>query len=241
MTLTQTQGILSDRMRCAPILQAMTDEQYDHFMVVGESIRMRDRKTECFRFIINDAKDIPELVCDIADLLHRFIVVDSDSEENWRMIFPEAEYKQFKMSVNMRKIPRSVLNKQLPDEIQIVPMDESWDELVIEMSACDEFPAESLKRQLRENLSLGLIWQGKRVGFHSKHLNGEMGPLWVSPEVRGKGFGMLLIQEYQQEHLKESKIAFALMDIDNHVSIKVTENLGIPIYKKNILQVTTRM
>ena len=233
-------GIFEDKVRCAPILQAIAGGQYDYFLIAGSSARVRDTKTGYFRFVINDDKDIKALTEDIRGLLHRFIVVDSSSEESWRALFPHAEYNYFRMSVVTNDLLPSLPASRWPRDVQIVPMDESWAELVIASCACEEFPADSIRSQIKENLSLGLMWKGKQSGFYSKHLNGEMGPFWVAPELRLRGFGTLLKQEYLRKYLVDNAIGFGLITVENEAIIKTNESLGIRLLEKNILHLTVR-
>jgi len=227
-------------VRYAPILKAIADEHYDQLVVWGLSAGVHDTKTGYHRFVINDESDIPILADKITGSVRRFIAVDADYEDCWREIFPDAVYTRYRLAVGYADVLRSFPDTPVPDDIQIVRMDESWDDLVTGLFADDEFPADSLKRQLRENLSLGLMWQGKRAGFHSMHLNGEMGPLWIAPEARGRTYGSLLIREYMRMFLKENSISFALVDKENEPALKIINNLGIRLLDKDVLHVTLK-
>ena len=237
---SSVEDILKETLRCAPILQALADGKYDSLMHVGSSLRVRDKKSGYFRFVINHAEDIRVLTKGISGFLHRLIVVDADYEDSWRTILPDAEYKHYKMSVVTTDTLLSLPQTKWPKDVCIVPMDRSWEELVISLCADDEFTAESLRNQIKENLSLGLVWEGKRAGFYSKHLNGEMGPFWITPGAHRRGFGTILKQEYLREFLKDNAIGFGLIDPDNAAIIKINESMGIQVLDKEILHITVR-
>ena len=233
-------SILSDTVRCAPVISAALSGQNDYFLQARESVRVRETKCGYFHFVINRPEDIETLTVDIRSFLRRFIAIDAEYEGAWRELFPEAEYRRFRLHVITRHMLSPRMDRSLPEDMQIVPMDNSWDELVVKLCADEEFTAEHLSEQLRCNLSRGLLWRGERAGFISTHLNGEIGPMWILPECRYRKFGAILLWEYLSEFFKTNKIVFGLSAPENHASAKMMENLGFQVLEKDILHITKR-
>jgi len=170
--------------------------------------------------------------------LNQIIAIDAEYEEIWRELFPQAKYKYFRLNVITRQMLRPYPDRLLPEDAKIVPMDRSWDALVIDLCEDMEFTADMLRRQLRQNLSLGLLWRGERVGFISTHLNGELGPLWISPLCRGRNLGTMLMREYLYEYFEKNPIVFGLSAPENHASARIMENLGFQELGNNVLLIT---
>jgi GNAT superfamily N-acetyltransferase len=129
---------------------------------------------------------------------------------------------------------------KLPEEMQTVHIDESWEPLILELCEDEEFSADNLRCQLRENLSLGLIHRGEMVGFMSTHLNGEAGPLWVAPEYRSENLGTAFLRDYLCEFFKSNTVAFGLSAPENHASARTMEKLGFKVWDKYVLLITNR-
>ena len=231
-------SVFSDDIRYAPVMSAVVSGQNDYFMQSGASVRVRDKKNGYFRFVINSAEDIEKLTEGLDDILHRIIAIDAGYEAVWRELFPEAVYKQFRLTVVTRQKLRPHKGRSLPNDMRIVTMDKSWDEFVIKLCEDEEFTADMLRSQLRNNLSLGLLWRGERAGFISTHLNGELGPLWISPIFRGRGLGTTLMREYLKIYFEKNPIVFGLSAPENRASAKIMKSLGFQELDKNILHIT---
>ena len=239
MPLQDLKNIISDTVRCAPVLSALSCDQYDYFMTAGPSVRVRDKRSGYFRFVIEDAEDIPRLTDGVMPLLSRIVVVDTAHEDIWRDLLPGAEFKRYRLTSVTRDMLRPPPVMDI--DTKIVSMDESWYDLAIKLCEDEEFTAESLKAQFRENLSLGLIWHGERTGFISTHLNGELGPLWIDPKTRGNGLGTVLMGEYLRRYLCENEIVFGLSGLENIASARIMENLGFNTHEKDILHIMAKV
>ena len=237
----KTRDIPEDKLRRAPVLRTLASGEYDSLMSAGRSVRIRETRSGYYFFTVDDAGDIPELTDDIkADGgVKRFIAVDSECENVWRGIFPDAEYRYFNMTVITPETLRPPYDDiRLPGDVRMTETDDSWDELIIGVCADEEFTPELLKRQFRENLSAGLVSDGKKIGFVSTHLNGELGSQWISPEFRGKGIGQILLYNYLNEYFKSNPIGFALCAPHNAGAKKMVLNLGFSILDRQALLIT---
>lgn len=231
--------ILSDTVRCAPVLAVLQDGQYDSFRIAGKSMRLRDSKSGYFRYVINDEADIAPLTEDILGRACYIIAVDEQYEDVWRERLPNAKIRHFRLTSITYDMLRRHPEKWLPDDIDIEQIgDGAWGDLIAGMCADDEFDEWSLRQQLDENLSLGLTCKGERIGFLSTHLNGEFGPMWISPEFRGMSLGTSFLREYLAMYLEDKPIGFGLSDPANFASAKMMINSGFQEYDKHVLHIT---
>ena len=238
MVIPNFKHMFTGIVRDAPVIAAIINGKNDYFMISGSSVRVRDLRSGYFRFIINAEEDIERLTKNILPELDRVIAVDEGYEKNWRILFPDANFRHFRLTVLTRDMFNPLPDIKLPEEMQTVHIDESWEPLILELCEDEEFSADDLRCQLRENLSLGLMHRGERIGFMSTHLNGETGPLWIAPEYRSGNLGTAFLRDYFCEYLKSNAVAFALSEPENHATARIMEKLGFRIWDKYVLLIT---
>jgi len=241
MLIPDFKHVFTDIVRDAPVITAIIDGQNDYLMVSGSSIRVRDVRSGYFHFIIGAGEDIETLTKSVLPELDRVIAVDEGYEKIWRRIFPGAMVRRFRMTVLTRDMLCPLPDIKLPEEIKTVRIDESWEPLILDLCKDEEFTAVALRSQLRENLSLGLMHRGEKIGFMSTHLNSEAGPLWIAPGYRSGNLGTAFLRDYYCEYFKSNAVAFALSEPENHATVRIMEKLGSRIWDKHVLVINRYM
>lgn len=237
-TSPEIASILSDPVRCGPVLAVRESGAFDNFKIQGSSARIRDLRSGYFFFVINNEADIAPLTNDIVEELRFAIAVNEEFETEWKRLFPKAVCRRMCMAVAKREWLADIEDVPLPEGYTIVRMDETWDELVIDLFSDGEFTPAALSHQLRTNQSLGLLFGEKRVGFISMHLNGEIGPVWISAEHRGGGLGTLFLGKYIRELTSDKETVYALFDPSNMSSSRMGEKAGFKMPDKCVLHIT---
>jgi len=231
------ENLFADTVRDAAVLYTLYNGEYDSYMQIGSSVRVRDIRSGYFRFVIGDGDDIKKLTEDVSGYI---IAVDARHEDIWRECLPEAVIKRYRLIAATRDMLRRPVDKTLPEKAEFVWMDESWDDFVIEKNTDEEFTADVLRQQIRVHGGVGLLMDGERAGFMMQHLDGEMGPIWVKKEFRNMGFAAWLTWEYLDECLKKNPIIYGLIDPENPAPQKVTRELGFKSLEDDVLHITVR-
>lgn len=147
--------------------------------------------------------------------------------------FPDAkrtEYIQY--SIESEKYKRHGETEDIP--VEITSIDKSWIDFILGLYKNPEFAyREYIERCVDENPCFGAVYNGKRVGFVLVHMDGEIGPMVIADQFRGRGIGGALMRKITPIYSAQASVGAGFVVPDNKVSCKMMERAGFVKSPKN--------
>jgi hypothetical protein len=186
----------------------------------GDSVRIKDTKSNTFMFSICDSADIDSLLCGIEDKLDVFFVNNADFLEAFRARLPEA---MFKCYYSYTLLPDQLKpQRPLPEGFDYAVPDLSWLDFIRSRYESKEFNnIPYLTDRLMNAPALGVVHGKEKVGIVLLHKNGESGPLLIDHDYRGHGLGGILGNAFDHILLDHFGVAYTLVDVNNIASIRI--------------------
>ncbi len=228
--------LAEDELQNAMLIRAIHQSAESKILLYRNSVAIRQAESGQWMFALKEKGDFKELYAEMAsEMSYTFLITDEDFYDEVCEVIPTADgvrYNQFVIDTP-RFIPE---DRPLPPGVELVKIDRSWMDFILEHYTSREFGnAEYVGKCLDENPAYGALLNGKKVGFHLSHLNGEMGPIMVLPEARGLGLAKLLSHIIMPEYLEGSGIGAAMVLPSNGNCQRMVSGTNLKVASKHVV------
>ena len=225
------------RIRNSFLINSLESLDVDECVLYNNSVALHQAESGFWLFSIEDRGDFRQLFKQLQRPLGTFYVNDCAYFSEILELIPEAqaqEYVQYVLeSEKFVPCPSSVNS-----EIEVVTLDKSWTDFILTLYHSEEFGhKEYIDRCIELNSGFGAIWNGKKVGYVTIHLDGEIGSMVISEYARGKGVGRTLMQHITPLYAKRASIGCGFVLPDNRTSKRMMENSCFELMGNNIIWV----
>ena len=225
-----------DELQNAMLIRVLRRGTEDRLLTYKSSVAIREAESGQWMFALREAGDFKALYNMMShEMSYTFLITDEDFYDEVCAAISTADgvrYNQFVID-NPRFITEE---RPLPPGVELVKIDRSWMDFILEYYNSREFGNEEyVGRCLDENPAYGALLDGKKVGFHLSHLNGEMGPIMVLPEARGLGLAKLLSHIIMPEYLEGSGIGAAMVLPSNGNCQRMVSGTNLKVAPKHVV------
>ena len=225
-----------DELQNAMLIRVLRRSAEDRLLTFHDSVAIREAESGQWMFSLKEKGDFKALYNMMSrEMSYTFLINDEDFYDEVCAAIPTADgvrYNQFVID-NPRFIAE---DRPLPPGVELVKIDRSWMDFILEYYSSREFGNEEyVGRCLDENPAYGALLDGKKVGFHLSHLNGEMGPIMVLPEARGLGLAKLLSHIIMPEYLEGSGIGAAMVLPSNGNCQRMVSGTNLKVAPKHVV------
>ena len=227
-----------DMLQNAMLIRAVRRSAESKILTYGESVAIRESESGQWMFALKEKGDFKALYDMMSsEMSYTFLITDEDFYDEVCEVIPTADgvrYNQFVIDT-----PRFIAeDRPLPTGVELVKIDRSWMDFILEHYTSREFGnQEYVGKCLDENPAYGVLLNGKKVGYHLSHINGEMGPIMVLPEARGLGLAKLLSHIIMPEYLEGSGIGAAMVLPGNGDCQRMVSGTNLKVAPKHVIWV----
>jgi hypothetical protein len=233
--------LADDELQNAMLIRAIRRSAESKILLYHDSVAIREAESGQWMFSLKEKGDFKALHDMMGtEMSYTFLITDEGFYDEVCAIMETADgvrYNQFVIDTP-RFIPE---DRPLPPGVELVKIDRSWMDFILEHYSSREFGNEAyVGRCLDENPAYGALLNGKKVGFHLSHLNGEMGPIMVLPEARGLGLAKLLSHIIMPEYLEGSDIGAAMVLPSNGNCQRMVSGTNLKVAPKHVVWMYAR-
>ncbi len=225
-----------DELQNAMLIRAIRRSDESRILIYGDSVAIREAESGQWMFSLKEKGDFKALYDMMSsELSYTFLITDEDFYDEVCEVIPTADgvrYSQFVIDTPTF-IPE---DKPLLPGVELVKIDRSWMDFILEHYGSREFGnAEYVGKCLDKNPAYGVLLNGKKVGFHLSHLNGELGPIMVLPEARGLGLAKQLSHIILPEYLDGTDIGAAMILPGNDNCQRMVSGTNLKAASKHVV------
>lgn len=224
----------------ASLINVIERDCHDECGIVGDSVRIRDKVSGVHMFSVGSWEEVEVLISEVEDHLDTFLINDAAYTDQVRQRYSKAKIKEYQSLVLFAKDYKPLT--ELKNDIEVIPLDLSWLDFVMELYADEEFGHEAyIIHRILEGKGLGLLYKGQKAAFCLMHKNGESGGLVVHPLARGMGIGTYLMHHLNEMVLKYNKTLVCLVAADNKASTQMVLNSGYQLTDRHVIWVYRKL
>ncbi|MGN0682239.1 MAG: GNAT family N-acetyltransferase [Oscillospiraceae bacterium] len=219
------------------LINTLESVEVDEAVTYGGSAAVHQKETGYWLFGIDAPGEFKKLCKLLKKPLETFYVNDCTLFSEVLDIFPQAKtqaYLQYVLESDGFTPDPSAVNS----EIEVVRLDKSWTEFILTLYHNPEFANKRyIDRCIELNSGFGALWNGRKVGYVTVHLDGEIGSMVISEYARGRGVGRTLMQHITPEYTHRASIGCGFVLPDNTASKRMMENSCFSTLDRNIIWV----
>ncbi len=225
-----------DELQNAMLIRAIRRSAVSKILFYRESVAIREAESGQWMFALKEAGDFQAFYDRMAaEMSYTFLINDEDFYDEVCAVIASADgvrYNQFVIDT-----PCFIAeDRPLPPGVELVKIDRSWMDFILENYTSREFGNEEyIGKCLDKNPAYGVLLNGKKVGFHLSHLNGEMGPIMVLPEARGLGLAKQLSHIIMPAYLEGSGIGAAMILPSNGNCQRMVSGTNLKVAPKHVV------
>jgi hypothetical protein len=222
------------------LLNVVERNCHEDCRIVGNSVRIFDKLSGVYMFSVGAWEEVEVLMDEVDSRLDTFLVNDAAYIPQIVKRYPKADYQEYLSLILLKDeyVPYTEINP----EVEIVPLDMSWLDFILENYHDKEFGNEAyISHRIQHGPGLGLLYKGQRISFLLQHKNGESGPQVVLPVVRGMGLGTYLLRHFNNILLEKNSTLVSIVEPGNIASMHMVRKSGYIHMEKNIVWVYRKL
>ncbi|MGN0650196.1 MAG: GNAT family N-acetyltransferase [Oscillospiraceae bacterium] len=223
------------RISNAFLISTAEKQQEPEAYLRGDSAVVYEPHDSSYLFSLARGEDFAELVKQLKHPFRTFYINDKAYADAVRSVFPGAKLHDY-LQYYIESSDFEFDEKDINPDLEIVRIDTSWTDYILSTYKSKEFSRREYIDECIETLPcFGAVYNGEKVGYILVHTNGELGPILISPEVRGMGFAKTLNQYMFNEYTKLASIGCLFVHLDNKNSQRLCSTSIIKPYEKTII------
>ena len=207
------------------------------YEVYNNSAAVYQEESGFWLFSIDKPGDFSKLCGQITRPLRTFYINDPKCFGEVTSVIPGAaarEYIQYVLDSNEYRKSPAPLNQ----EINIVPLDADWTDFILGLYNNEEFSNRKyINMCIEKNPGFGALINGTKTGFVMIHIDGEIGPMAITENARGKGVGSTLMSYIVPKYIAAASIGCGFVLPENVCSQRMMKKACFKPLEKNIIWV----